>query len=129
MLKIQILQIYLILVIAAVLNKTNQLIMKVWINKFVLNTFLLIELILVLRFGNYPAVFNHLNDLEPELIDLYFKNGPSQTSSNDFPNKSFPLIPFVVENSKTHIAHNKEIIRHNIIFWQTFFLFSWTQKG
>jgi len=43
----------------------------------------------VLDFGNDPAIFSHVQDLSTEIIDHFFKLGPSQPTAHEMPNKCF----------------------------------------
>ncbi|KAL5236453.1 hypothetical protein ACI65C_003863 [Semiaphis heraclei] len=43
----------------------------------------------VLDFGNDPAIFSHVQDLSTEVIDHFFKLGPSQPTAHEMPNKCF----------------------------------------
>ncbi|KAL5246057.1 hypothetical protein ACI65C_013465 [Semiaphis heraclei] len=43
-----------------------------------------------IEFEDDPAAFSQIKVLTPDLIDYFFKKGPSQPSSNDLPNKIFP---------------------------------------
>ncbi|KAF0748925.1 zinc finger MYM-type protein 1-like [Aphis craccivora] len=43
-----------------------------------------------IEFEDDPAAFSQIKVLTPDLIDYFFKKGPSQSSSNDLPSKIFP---------------------------------------
>lgn len=49
----------------------------------------MIDCVLVLDFGNDPAIFSHVQDLSTEIIDHFFKLGPSQPTAHEMPNKCF----------------------------------------
>lgn len=49
----------------------------------------------MLDFENDPAIFSHVKYLSSELIDHFFKLGPSQPTSHEMPNKCFEKILLV----------------------------------